>query len=127
MTTQTIRKLPDCVICAVRELTEGTPKIWTPSEAGQFVTGVLIGNGLVPNPMHIDVPYVDLWLTGTERIRVIAAAARLRTGLAEGSPVMGDRITVTYHGVKDVPPSLRTISGRTYREYSVDVARGHHS
>jgi hypothetical protein len=119
---------PDCVICVVRALTEGTPKIWTPSTAGQAVTGVVLKLDEHPVPFAPDgkVPAMDLWLGGLERVRVVALGTTLMKGIEEAAPAVGDRLRVTYFGLGTIPPRGLFTEARTYRKFTVEVSRGHH-
>jgi len=116
-----------CPLCIYRELSEGTPKIWTPGTAGQTVAGAVLSIGLTETPYKA-VPHVDLWLGRTERIRVIAYGATLQRGLREARPQVGDRLTVRFNGLATLPPN--PLAGRReprqYRDFTVSVTRGHH-
>lgn len=125
--------VPGCVICAVRELTEGTPKIWTPNIAGQRVSGAVLAYGTTPTRFNTTIPFVDLLLSGfrpadapaLERVRVLGYGARLSTGLEAASPQTGDILTITFEGMKTA--RFRGHDEiRQYRDFTVEVRRGHH-
>jgi hypothetical protein len=129
---------PGCVVCAVRALTEGTPKIWTPNTPGQRVSGVVLAVGTVPSPFQTTapLPFVDL-LVGprrwsmdgvpvAERVRVVCYGTSLAAKVTDAAPVIGDILTVTFEGTRTIPPRGRWLDGRQYRAFSVEVHRGHH-
>lgn len=118
--------IPGCIMCAVRTLTEGTPRIWTPGTPGQIVAGAVLTLGHTENRFKPTEPFihVDLWQGGTSRIRVIAYGLHLHNGLRQARPAVGDRLEIRFDGIKSIPSGR--LEGRTYREFTVTVTRGHH-
>lgn len=116
----------DCLMCAVRALTEGTPAVfWTP-EPGQSVSGVVLRIGHEPSPFHRSerVLFVDLWTGGTGRIRVRAYAASLENALRTAEALVGDRLTLSRG--EDGTLTKGMYAGRRYKTFTADVRRGHH-
>jgi hypothetical protein len=127
MTTTTEQHTPDgCLMCAVRALTEGEPKAWWPNEPAS-VKGVVLKRGEVPSQFSIyggTVPFVDLWLGGTERVRVMAYGAILGGAIQKADPAVGDTLTVVYEGQGTIEHGKH--AGKPFRRHSVTVERGHH-
>lgn len=128
MTEQTatqviIENVPDCIMCAVRELTEGTPKVTVFTSAGQTVTGAVIALGTKETPFGKTVPTVDLWLGGINRTRVIGYSTMLGEGILKAAPAVGDTLTIRCNGQKAL---LFAGQRRTYQDFEVTVQRGHH-
>ena len=117
----------DCPVCVVRALTEGTPNPWFPSEPAS-VKGVVLWSGSVPRPYAMlatdTIPVVDLWLGGTDRVRISGVGATLRTALERAAPQIGDTLTVTYTGQGTIDRGKH--AGRAYRMHTVEIERGHH-
>lgn len=115
-------------MCAVRELTEGTPRIWTPSIAGQKVAGAVLAVGKTVSTFQSLIPYVDLWQGGTNRIRVIGYGAKLSSGIESARPRVGDTLEIIFMGMGTVPanPLAGRRESRRYRDFSITVTRGHH-
>lgn len=118
-----------CLMCAVRALTEGRPKDWAMTknlEPGDTVTGVILRQGTQPTHWSDSpVPYVDLWLGGVTRVRVTGHGQVLREALVSAETQVGDTLTVTFEGTRELPPK----GGRgplTYKMFAVSVDRGHH-
>lgn len=111
----------DCLMCAVRALTEGTPPIWNPQTEGEQTSGVILTTGEVSTNLGM-VPFVDLWRGGLERIRIMAYAASLRHALESAAGLIGDTLTVWYDGKRDVKLNTGTTS---YRAFSANAQRGH--
>lgn len=128
MTTQTHE--PDgCLMCAVRALTEGAPDAWVPGEPGSGVTGVVIAIGEMDSPSAYDmrgtlVRYVDLWLGGTERTRIVAFGTTLSRAVEKADPKIGDTMTVTFVGYGVI--NTGKYRGMKFRQNTVNVVRGHH-
>lgn len=124
MTTET--HTPDgCLMCAVRALTEGEPKTWWPEETPASVQGVVLRLGTVAQPfLGRLVPYADLWLGGTDRVRVTAMGAHLESQFTAAAPQVGDVMTVIYEGKHNITGGK--YDGRQYRRFAVTVTRGHH-
>lgn len=119
---------PDgCPVCIVRALTEGEPKPWFPSEPAS-VKGVVIKVGTTPNHYSViqgdTFPFVDLWLGGTDRVRIAGLGATLRTALERAAPTVGDTLTVAYTGQGTIDRGK--FVGRAYRMHTVEITRGHH-
>lgn len=118
-----------CLMCVVRQLTEGTPKFWTPNTPGQKVAGVVLAVGKTAVPrFQFEVPYVDLWQGGSNRIRVVGYGTKLANGIESARPLVGDILEATFNGMSILPPNPR--AGRrnemTYQDFTVTVKRGHH-
>lgn len=124
MTVETHDHQADCLMCAVRALTEGAPnQIWTPTDPGSTVSGVVLRQGEVTTNLG-SFPFVDLWQGGTSRIRVMAYGARLRHALSGAAAQIGDRLQIWFDGEQEIPG--KSGSGpRVYKAYSVNVHRGH--
>lgn len=137
--TDNVHTEDGCVLCLVRQLTEGTPKAWWPENEGDTISGVVLRMGEMEEepggvPSHIaamagrpyTVPFVDLFLGGSgyERSRIKAYGTLLRQGLKAAEIQIGDRLTVRYDG--DHVIQKGPYEGRTYRTYTVEVIRGHH-
>lgn len=119
--------LPDCLLCAVRTLTEGDPKMWSWENPGDAVTGVILKTGLTSMPYSMTgetIPYVDLWLGRGERIRVVAYAAHLGNQIRGADGKVGDTLTVQYTG-EDILQKGK-FAGRPYKTFQVTIQRGHH-
>jgi hypothetical protein len=119
---------PDgCPVCIVRALTEGEPRPWFPSEPAS-VKGVVIKVGLMKNPysmvMGDTLAFVDLWLAGTDRVRIISIGARMRNAIERAAPTVGDTLTVAYTGQGTIDSGK--YRGRAYRMHTVEIQRGHH-
>lgn len=116
-----------CPVCVVRALTEGEPKTWWPSEPASVKGVVLqVGRTATQFSRYIGdgtIPYVDLWLGGTDRVRV-AGYGHVGRELDRVNPVTGDTLTVTYDGVGTIERGK--FAGRPYRMHTVEITRGHH-
>jgi hypothetical protein len=118
-----------CLMCAVRALTEGEPNAWVPGETGSGVTGVVLAMGETDSPSIYDltgqnIPYVDLWLGGRERVRIMAFGATLRRAVEKADPKIGDTLTVTFDGYGEINTGKHR--GLKFRQHTVNVVRGHH-
>lgn len=111
-----------CIMCAVRELTVGTPKVTVFTREGQSITGAVIALGTKETPYGKTVPTVDLWLGGIERTRVIGYSTTLGEGILKSAPAVGDTLTIRYHGRK---PIMFAGSARQYQDFAVTVKRSH--
>lgn len=111
-----------CLMCAVRALTEGTPKVWSPETSGESVSGVVLRTGTVATNFG-PILFVDLWPGGHERIRIMAYGNRLRHVLDDAAALIGDTLTVWFDGEKTVTSG--PMAGRNYKDYSANVQRGH--
>lgn len=116
-----------CLLCTVRTLTEGEPTIWHPSEPAS-VKGVVLKTGHKVTNFSIlldqAVPYVDLWLGGTDRVRVMGYGGTLRNLFMDTNPQVGDTVTVAYTGQGTIERGK--FAGKPYRMHTVEVERGHH-
>lgn len=114
-----------CLMCAVRALTEGRAKIWDNREPGAEVTGVVLRQGIQPSDFG-EVPFIELWLGGFERTRILAYSSMLAS-LIEGAELrVGDTVTVRYVGQIEVPATHRFYKpGRTMKKFELAVERGH--
>ena len=125
MTTEQHDHETNCLMCAVRALTEGAPSAtWAPEEAGATISGVVLRQGEVQAAFG-PVPFVDLWTGGTGRVRLLAYQATFRHALANAAAQVGDRLQVWFDGKR--PVEIPRGSGRTtmVRMFSVNVQRGH--
>lgn len=117
----------DCPVCLVRALTEGEPKVWWPNEPAS-VKGVVLWSGSVPSPYAMlatdTIPVVDLWLGGTDRVRISGVGAMLGEAIKKAAPTVGDTLTVTYIGQGTIERGK--MAGRAYRMHTVEIERGHH-
>lgn len=118
----------DCLMCAVRALTEGRPPEWANPQdrvAGDTVTGVMMRKGATPTAFSSEpVTYIDLWTGGANRVRVTAFGEALRYAIDRAEIQVGDTVTVRFDGVLPLNKPQRGIA--TYRAYTVTVERGHH-
>lgn len=113
-----------CLMCAVRALTEGDPATtWRPELAGESITGVVLRMGELVTDFG-RARFVDLWLGGQSRVRVVAASATLRHALDGVAPQIGDRLSVWYDG-RRIAPAGTKMAGREYRSFTANVQRGH--
>jgi hypothetical protein len=127
MTTTNHCQEPDsCPVCITRALTEGEPLLWWPNEPAT-VKGVVLKVGTVPNryPMIAGetIPYVDLWLGGTDRVRISALGLMFRNQLERAAPTVGDTLTVAYTGQGTIDGGK--YRGQAYRMHTVEIQRGH--
>jgi hypothetical protein len=124
--TTTKHKPDGCPVCIVRALTEGQPKPWWPSEPAS-VKGVVLWVGSVPSPYAVlareTIPTVDLWIGGTDRIRIVGYGSVGRE-FDRLKPTVGDTLTVTYTGQGTIDSGK--YAGRAYRRHTVELQRGHH-
>lgn len=124
MTTETHDHTDNCLMCAVRALTEGDPAAtWNPEREGATISGVVLRQGEVHTNFGV-VPFVDLWQGGTGRVRVMAFGAQLRHALSGAAAQIGDRLQVWFDGEREIPAK----AGRgplRYKAFSVNVQRGH--
>lgn len=115
----------NCLMCAVRALTEGKPSvIWAPTVTGATISGVVLRQGEVSTYLG-PVPFVDLWQGGTDRVRVMAYSAQIRAKLTDAEVQIGDRLQVRFDG--EHPIERGPLAGKTlmYKTFSVNVQRGH--
>lgn len=112
-----------CLMCAVRALTEGDPAAtWTPETTGQTISGVVLRKGELSTDWG-RVPFVDLWMGGTGRVRIKAYGAALRHAIEGVAPLIGDRLQVRYDGERVIESGK--FAGRQTKAYSANVQRGH--
>lgn len=124
MTTEQHDHQDNCLMCAVRALTEGDPAaIWNPERPGATISGVVLRQGEVSTTFG-PVPFVDLWQGGTGRVRVLAYQASLRHQITGAAAQVGDRLQVWFDGTQEVEIKG---SGRMmpYKVFRVTVQRGH--
>jgi len=115
----------DCLMCAVRALTEGDPAAtWNPTVEGATIRGVVLRQGEVSTEFG-PVPFVDLWRGGTRRVRVMAYAPGLQHALTQGAALIGDRLQVRFDGKATIDRLGHTTHGRSYKRFSANVQRGH--
>lgn len=124
--TTTTHKPDKCPVCIVRALTEGEPRPWWPSEPAT-VEGVVLKVGTVPNHLGTIVradtfPFVDLWLGGTDRVRIVGYGSVGRE-FDRLKPTVGDTLTVQYVGQGTIDSGK--YAGRAYRKHDVQIQRGH--
>lgn len=119
---------PDCLMCAVRALTEGEPAVFWNPNPGQSVSGVVLRIDHEPSPFAPNggdrVLFVDLWTGGTGRIRVRAYAASLDNAIRTAAALVGDRLTLTRG--EDGTLTRGAFAGRPFKTFTADVRRGHH-
>lgn len=114
-----------CLMCAVRALTEGDPAVtWNPIVEGQTISGVVLRMGELAEVFG-RIPYVDLWLGGTGRIRIKAYSSTLRHAIEGVAPQIGDRLSVWFDGERTITRPGRPMDGKPYKTYSANVQRGH--
>lgn len=116
--------VPDCLMCAVRQLTEGEPEEGWHPDLGDTVSGAVLRVGHHATPFGGMVPFVDLWLGGFRRVRVIAYSTVLARKLMDQELKVGDRVRIAYIGRKPIERGRH--AGREVRDFSVMVERGHH-
>lgn len=109
-------------MCAVRALTEGVPPFWKFETAGDTISGVVLKMGQVSTDFG-QIPYVDLWLGGHARQRVMAYASTLRHALDSAAPQIGDTLTVWFDGERE--GRLRGGQAQRIKTFSANVQRGH--
>jgi hypothetical protein len=114
-----------CLMCAVRALTEGRAKEWVPEEPAE-VTGVVLRQGTQPSHFSSSgpVPFIELWLGGTERVRVTGHSSMLNSMITGAELQVGDTATIRYLG-KTAKLQMRTGKTFDYKVYEVEVQRGH--
>lgn len=113
----------NCLMCAVRALTEGDPAAnWAPTEPGATISGVVLRQGMLATDFG-PVPFVDLWQGGTGRVRVRAYGSGLRHALDGAAAQIGDRLQVWYDGEKILEKGR--FAGKPYKAFSANVQRGH--
>lgn len=123
MTTEQHDHETNCLMCAVRALTEGDPAAtWNPTEAGATISGVVLRQGTLSTDFG-PVPFVDLWQGGTGRVRVKAYGAQLRHALDGAAAQIGDRLQVWFDGERTIERGR--FAGKPYKAFSVNVQRGH--
>lgn len=114
-----------CLMCAVRALTEGRAKEWMPEEPAE-VTGVVLRQGTQPTQFHSagTAPFIEIWLGGTERIRITGYSSMLSSLISGAELQVGDTATVRYLGKR---AAMRKVTGESYdyKVYEVEVQRGH--
>lgn len=117
--------LPDCVFCAVRQLTEGEARRWAPQDQGEYVTGVMLRMHVTDLDALLQTRslLVALW-TGSERVDVVSYSTNLMIKIEQADPKVGDRVTVRYLGQQTVQEGR--FKGLHYRDFDVTVERGHH-
>jgi hypothetical protein len=126
MTTEHEHHEENCLMCAVRALTVGTPTPWRPENPGDEINGVIVAKGTLTSEFAINgsVPYWDLWLGGQkERIRVTGWGMLLRREMADRKADVGDTVSVRFDGMSTVRRGK--YAGREYRAFTVKVRRGH--
>lgn len=115
----------NCLMCAVRALTEGDPAAtWNPVTPGATISGVVLRMGELSTDFG-RIPYVDLWLGGQSRVRVRTYASNLLHAVESAAPQIGDRLTISFDGQRTIDQPGRPMHGRTYKAFSASVQRGH--
>lgn len=124
--TTTTHEPDGCLMCAVRALTEGDAPVWWPGEPGASVTGVVVRMGQLPAEAFSPepIPFVDLWLGHLDRVRIKAYGSTIRRALEAAAPQVGDTLTVTFEGHREIPAGRQR--GQKYRHHTVTITRGHH-
>lgn len=111
-------------MCAVRALTEGDPAVtWMPETPGDSISGVVLRQGTLATDFG-PVPFVDLWLGGTGRVRVKAFNLDLQGALARAEIQVGDTPSIRFDEETTHLEKGRMVS-RPYRRFTVHVQRGH--
>lgn len=113
-----------CLLCAVRQLTEGAPNPWNP-EIGVRITGVVLKQGKQPSDFGGPYPFLDLWIGGMDRIRVHGYGSVLRHQIEAAEIQIGDTVSIQ-RGPDETMSKLSRFAGRTYKTFVVEVTRGHH-
>lgn len=91
-------------MCAVRALTSGEPEVtWRPETEGQEVSGVVLSQGETAS-YYGPAPYVDLWLGGAARVRVVANPIMLRAALERAAPEVGGHPHGLVRGLERTDP-----------------------
>ncbi len=117
----------DCLMCAVRALTEGRAKEWIPEEPAE-VTGVVLRQGTQPSAYGAK-PFIEIWTGGRDRVRITAYSQMLES-LFDGAELqVGDTVTIRYIGKREAkitPSQERTgKAANQYKVFDLDVHRGH--
>jgi hypothetical protein len=122
-TNETPNHQDNCLMCAVRALTAGDPELtWKPETEGQMVSGVVLRQGETESH-YGPAPYVDLWLGGTARTRVVANPLMLRAALERAEAEVGDTLTIWFEGWSE--PIHGPNRDRRVRVFRAAVRRGH--
>jgi hypothetical protein len=124
--TEPVDHEADCLMCAVRALTEGDPAVRWPTDdsMAETVSGVVLRQGEVSTNLG-QFPFVDLWLGRSNRVRVMAYNDSLRHALSGAAAQVGDRLTIRFDGEQIIDRPGRPLHGRPYKTYTVEVQRGH--
>lgn len=119
--------VPDCLLCAVRQLTEGDGPFAALELEGESASGVVLK---IEDPaqqlmgQEIKGLAVTLWTGGMDRVRVVSYSPAFRARFESAAPQIGDRLTVTR--MADGRVDRGRFQGRRFSEWSVEVERGHH-
>jgi hypothetical protein len=113
----------DCLMCAVRALTQGRAKEWIPEEPEE-ITGVVLRQGTQPSAYGAK-PFIELWLGGRERRRVTAYSGVLESLLDGAELEVGDTATIRYVGKAMTKPRPGKPDGLEYKVFELEVQRGH--
>lgn len=117
----------DCLMCAVRALTEGRAKEWMPEEPEE-ITGVVLRQGSQPSA-YGSKPFIELWTGGRDRRRVTAYSGMLESVIDGAELQVGDTVTVRYIGKREakLSPSQERAGQKPnqYKVFELDVQRGH--
>jgi hypothetical protein len=125
MTDHQMDHQADCLMCAVRALTEGDPAVtWTPDTEGQTISGVVLRKGNLSTDFGT-IPFIDLWLGGQTRVRIKAYGSPLRHALDSVAAQIGDRLSVWFDGEAVIDMPGRPMHGKPYKKFSANVQRGH--
>jgi hypothetical protein len=123
MTDHQMDHQADCLMCAVRALTEGDPAVtWTPDTEGQTISGVVLRKGNLSTDFGT-IPFIDLWLGGQTRVRIKAYGSSLRHALDSVAAQIGDRLSVWFDGEAVIENGK--FAGKPYKKFSANVQRGH--
>jgi hypothetical protein len=116
-----------CLMCAVRALTEGDAPAVELDQVGDEVSGVLLRKGRRASAFMTDpgdlIPWVELWLGGTSRVRFTAWGNTARAALEAADAKMGDTLTIRFEG--KMPILAGRFAGKEVRKYTATVIRGH--
>lgn len=129
MDTTLVHKDEDnCLLCAVRALTEGEPAAkWRGNAPGDEISGIVLRIGAEPHVFGRDgrMVFLDLWTGGTGRVRIWAGPATLENAITSAALVVGDRVTVRFVREDQIRKS-GPFHGKPFKIYNIDVRRGHH-
>jgi hypothetical protein len=122
--------VPDCLLCAVRQLTEGDGPAAALELEGENASGVVLKIEDTKYPtqqlmgQEIKGLAVTLWTGGMDRVRAVSYSAVFRAQLESAAPQVGDRLTIIR--LADGRVDRGKFQGRQFSQWSLTVERGHH-